>query len=169
MTIDKTSRGAGMSFTKILAATDGSSHGRTATRIAGDLAGRYTAKLLLAHVMADQPVPQELRHMAAVEHLVDDPEAGGTAKFGDGAEAEVRLRVYGVVNGGVFLQIADEPTEDLEIPEADYTFGRLIAAQSYGDQAALRDRGRPVGMVKLGPGGAADLPRLKDAISAAFA
>jgi nucleotide-binding universal stress UspA family protein len=72
-----------MSFTKILAATDGSSHGRTATRIAGDLAGRYMAKLLLAHVMTNQPVPQELRHMAAVEHLVDDPEAGGTAKFGD--------------------------------------------------------------------------------------
>lgn len=71
--------------------------------------------------------------------------------------------------GGVFLQIVDQPTEDLDIPEADYTFGRLIAAQSYGDQAALRDRGRPVGMVKLGPGGAADLPRLKDAISAAFA
>ncbi len=70
--------------------------------------------------------------------------------------------------GGVFLQIVDQPAEDLDIPEADYTFGQLITAQSYGDQAALRDRGRPVGMVNLGGGGAADLPRLKDAISTAL-
>ena len=70
--------------------------------------------------------------------------------------------------GGVFLQIVDQPAEDLDVPEADYTFGQLITAQSYGDQAALRDRGRPVGMVNLGSGGAADLPRLKDAISAAL-
>ena len=72
-----------MSFTKILAATDGSSHGQMATQIAGDLAGRYAAKLFLAHVITDQPVPHELRHMAAVEHLVDIPEARREAKFGD--------------------------------------------------------------------------------------
>jgi len=71
--------------------------------------------------------------------------------------------------GGVFLQIVDQPADDLDVPEAEYTFGRLITAQSFGDQAALRDRGRPVGMVSLGESGAADLPRLKDAISAAMA
>jgi transaldolase/glucose-6-phosphate isomerase len=71
--------------------------------------------------------------------------------------------------GGVFLQIVDRPTDDLEVPEADYTFGQLITAQSYGDQAALRDRGRAVGMVNLGAVGAADLPRLEDAISTALA
>ena len=73
-----------MSFTRILAATDGSSHGRAATQIAGDLAGRYAAKLFLTHVVADQPVPHELRHMAEVEHLVDHREAAAReAKFGD--------------------------------------------------------------------------------------
>jgi nucleotide-binding universal stress UspA family protein len=72
-----------MSFTKILAATDGSSHGRTATRIAGDLAGRYTAKLLLAHVITDQPVPHDLCHMAAVEHLLHNQEAESEPKLGD--------------------------------------------------------------------------------------
>ncbi len=70
--------------------------------------------------------------------------------------------------GGVFLQIVDHPTGDLAVPEADYTFGKLITAQSFGDQAALRDRGRPVGMICLGDAGAADLPRLKDAISASL-
>ena len=71
--------------------------------------------------------------------------------------------------GGVFLQIVDQPSDDLDVPEADYTFDQLITAQSLGDQAALRDRGRPVGMVNLGENGAAALPRLKDAISAAMA
>jgi len=66
--------------------------------------------------------------------------------------------------GGVFLQIVDHPSEDLAIPETDYTFGALIAAQSFGDQAALRDRGRPVGMVCLGDAGQTALPRLRELI-----
>jgi nucleotide-binding universal stress UspA family protein len=61
-------------FTTILVANDGSDHGRNATRIAGDLAGRYDAKLLVAHVISDQPVPEQLRRMAEVEHLVKQPE-----------------------------------------------------------------------------------------------
>jgi hypothetical protein len=75
----------------------------------------------------------------------------------------------GGFTGGVFVQIVDRPAGDLDVPEADYTFGELITAQSAGDQAALKDRGRPVGMVDLGDDGAAGLPRLKDAISAALA
>lgn len=71
--------------------------------------------------------------------------------------------------GGVFLQIVDHPTDDLKVPETEFTFGELIAAQSFGDQAALKDRGRPVGMVSLGDTGAADLPRLKEAITTASA
>jgi len=72
-------------------------------------------------------------------------------------------------DSGVFLQIVDHPADDLKVPETEFTFGELIAAQSLGDQAALKDRGRPVGMVCLGEAGAADLPRLKDAITAALA
>lgn len=70
-------------FTKILAATDGSDHGRMATRIAGNLAGRYTSKLLLAHVITQQRIPDELRQMAAVEHLLDEPEPSHGLVFGD--------------------------------------------------------------------------------------
>ena len=72
-------------------------------------------------------------------------------------------------DSGVFLQIVDHPADDLKVPETEFTFGELIAAQSLGDQAALKDRGRPVGMICLGDAGAADLPRLKDAITAALA
>ena len=67
-------------FTTILVATDGSDHGRNATRIAGSLAGKYDARLLVAHVVSDQPVPEALRQMAEVEHLVGDaePEQGSS-------------------------------------------------------------------------------------------
>jgi glucose-6-phosphate isomerase len=45
---------------------------------------------------------------------------------------------------GVYLQITAEPAEDLQVPGKEYTFGRLIAAQSAGDASVLADHGRPV-------------------------
>jgi transaldolase/glucose-6-phosphate isomerase len=72
-------------------------------------------------------------------------------------------------DNGVFLQIVDHPSQDLDVPETDYSLGKLITAQSFGDQAALRDRGRPVGMVCLGDAGSSDLPRLKETIERAVA
>jgi glucose-6-phosphate isomerase len=45
---------------------------------------------------------------------------------------------------GVYLQITAEPVADLAVPGKDYTFGRLIAAQSAGDATVLADHGRPV-------------------------
>jgi glucose-6-phosphate isomerase len=45
---------------------------------------------------------------------------------------------------GVYLQITAEPEEDLPVPGKEYTFGRLIAAQSAGDATVLADHGRPV-------------------------
>ncbi len=53
-------------------------------------------------------------------------------------------------NTGVFLQLVDQPEEDLEVPETGTTFGRLIAAQALGDYLALRERGRRVLRVDLG-------------------
>jgi glucose-6-phosphate isomerase len=45
---------------------------------------------------------------------------------------------------GVFLQIRDVPQEDIDIPQADTTFGALIEAQADGDAQVLLDLGRPV-------------------------
>jgi len=50
---------------------------------------------------------------------------------------------------GVFIQVVDEPGVDLPIPGAPYTFRRLLDAQSAGDLAALRSRGRRVARVRL--------------------
>jgi nucleotide-binding universal stress UspA family protein len=69
-------------FERILVATDGSTHGRNATRVAGSLAGRYDAELIIAHVVTDKPVPEELRRMAEVEHLVKMPEPEPSSTLG---------------------------------------------------------------------------------------
>jgi glucose-6-phosphate isomerase/transaldolase/glucose-6-phosphate isomerase len=42
---------------------------------------------------------------------------------------------------GAFLQVVDEPQEDLEVPGETYTFGTLIRAQADGDLQTLRSHG----------------------------
>ena len=42
---------------------------------------------------------------------------------------------------GAFLQVVDEPQEDLEVPGEPYTFGTLIRAQADGDLQTLRSHG----------------------------
>jgi transaldolase/glucose-6-phosphate isomerase len=53
-------------------------------------------------------------------------------------------------NTGLFLQIIDEPDVDLPVPETEYSFKKLIKAQSLGDYRALKQRGRRVIRVNLG-------------------
>jgi glucose-6-phosphate isomerase len=50
---------------------------------------------------------------------------------------------------GVFIQIVDEPSVDVPIPEKPYTFRRLLDAQAAGDLQALRNRGRRVARIRL--------------------
>ena len=53
-------------------------------------------------------------------------------------------------NSGVFLQIVDTPSADIEVPEADFSFGKVIRAQADGDFRALQQRDRRVVRVDLG-------------------
>jgi hypothetical protein len=50
---------------------------------------------------------------------------------------------------GRFLQLVADPESDAEIPDAGYSFGTLIAAQSAGDLQTLRSHGLPAERVKL--------------------
>ena len=50
---------------------------------------------------------------------------------------------------GRFLQLVHEEAVDVPIPDADYSFGDLIAAQATGDVLTLRDHGLPVERVRL--------------------
>ena len=52
-------------------------------------------------------------------------------------------------NTGLFLQVVDDPGEELAIPDKPFGFRRLLAAQAEGDLASLRERGRRVARVRL--------------------
>lgn len=56
----------------------------------------------------------------------------------------------GGADNGLFLQIVDRGGPDLPVPETDFTFGRLIAAQAAGDYRALIGRGRRTLRVNVG-------------------
>lgn len=69
-------------------------------------------------------------------------------------------------NNGLFLQIVDEPAEDVPVPEAEYTFGELIHAQALGDYQALKKRGRRVLRVDLKKDVAGGLSKISELLSA---
>jgi glucose-6-phosphate isomerase len=50
---------------------------------------------------------------------------------------------------GRFVQVVDDPGEELPIPGRPYGFRRLIAAQAEGDFEALRERGRRIVRIRL--------------------
>jgi glucose-6-phosphate isomerase len=66
---------------------------------------------------------------------------------------------------GVFLQLTYEPTEDVPIPGAPYSFATLIAAQVVGDLHSLLGHGRRAARIDLGRDVTAGLDRLLRALS----
>lgn len=50
----------------------------------------------------------------------------------------------------ICLQLVDAPMVDLLVPETDYTFAQLIAAQARGDAEALRQREQRIVRINLG-------------------
>jgi len=52
--------------------------------------------------------------------------------------------------GGLFIQIIDDPRVQMDVPETNFSFNELIAAQAQGDRAALEDRGRTVVTIAAG-------------------
>lgn len=45
---------------------------------------------------------------------------------------------------GVYLQVTGEPSQDMPVPDQEFTLGSFIAAQAAGDAKVLGDQGRPV-------------------------
>ncbi|HEY4236067.1 MAG TPA: hypothetical protein VGM45_01880 [Gaiellaceae bacterium] len=52
-------------------------------------------------------------------------------------------------NTGLFLQLIDDPGDELPIPGKPFGFRRLIRAQAAGDLETLKERGRRVARVRL--------------------
>ncbi len=69
-------------------------------------------------------------------------------------------------NSALVLQIVDQPSDGLAVPETDYTFDALITAQALGDLAALKQRRRRVLRVNLGSETLSGLDRLVQALQA---
>jgi transaldolase/glucose-6-phosphate isomerase len=88
---------------------------------------------------------QDLRH-----RLRERPRLATTLGYGPRFLHSTGQLHKGGQNTGLFLQLVDEPTSDLPVPETDYTFGALIQAQALGDYQALKQRGRRVLRVQLG-------------------
>jgi Phosphoglucose isomerase len=52
-------------------------------------------------------------------------------------------------NTGLFLQVIDDPGDELPIPGKPFGFRRLIRAQAAGDLETLKERGRRVARIRL--------------------
>jgi transaldolase / glucose-6-phosphate isomerase len=65
---------------------------------------------------------------------------------------------------GIFLQLVHDGDEDVEIPEAGYTFGTLKNAQATGDLNTLRSHGLPAERVRLEGDPAAAVEKLTNQI-----
>ena len=50
---------------------------------------------------------------------------------------------------GRFVQVVDDPGDEVPIPDHPFGFGKLITAQADGDLASLRERGRPIVRIRL--------------------
>jgi transaldolase/glucose-6-phosphate isomerase len=67
--------------------------------------------------------------------------------------------------GALFLQLVDDPTPDVPVPETDFSFGKLVVGQAEGDYRALESRRQRVLRVQLGAEWAAGLDTLLDSVS----
>jgi transaldolase/glucose-6-phosphate isomerase len=65
---------------------------------------------------------------------------------------------------GLFLQLIHDGDDDVEIPEAGYTFAHLKNAQAIGDLLTLRDHGLPAVQIRLEGDPAAAVRSLKEEI-----
>jgi transaldolase/glucose-6-phosphate isomerase len=67
-------------------------------------------------------------------------------------------------NSILVLQIVDQPTDNLSVPETNYTFDALIQAQALGDFTALKQRRRRALRVNLGSDTETGLNLVTDAL-----
>jgi transaldolase/glucose-6-phosphate isomerase len=111
-----------------------------------------------AYINPSQENTAELRGIcAALQGRLD---AATTLGFGPRFLHSTGQLHKGGPNSALVLQIVDQPSDHLAVPETNYTFDALILAQALGDLAALKQRRRRVLRVNLGndtPGGLRNL------------
>jgi len=111
-------------FNKILVPTDGSDHAGKAVEIAADIAVKYDAELVVLNVRRPGRLPQEMRRMAEVEHLVDPTQS--------------ELPNVADVSAGFAAAMARDEQRERAINEAYLKIGEQIVAQA---RAIARSKG----------------------------
>ena len=101
------------------------------------------------HAYIPRTAENESRLQAVRVRLRDRYRVATTVGFGPRFLHSTGQLHKGGPNTGVFVQIVDEPGIDLPVPGREYTFRRLLDAQSAGDLEALRSHGRLVARVQL--------------------
>ena len=101
----------------------------------------------------------------AIQAFVDPAEEGLLRPFVEGIGAQTDCVVTfglgprylhstgqlhkGGPNTGLFVQVVDDPGDEVSIPGKPFGFRRLIRAQAAGDLASLEERGRRIVRVRL--------------------
>jgi transaldolase/glucose-6-phosphate isomerase len=113
---------------------------------------------VLAFVDPSAKNTAELRSLCAV--LQDRFSAAATLGFGPRYLHSTGQLHKGGPNNVLVLQIVDQTSDNLAVPETNYTFDALIHAQGLGDYAALKQRRRRILRVNVGPEAATGLRAL---------
>jgi hypothetical protein len=120
---------------------------------AGDLGDLLTEVKPGGYIAIQSYLPRTVDNQSRLQkvrlRLRDRFKAATTIGFGPRFLHSTGQLHKGGADSGVFIQIVDEPTVDLPIPEREYSFRGLLDAQSAGDLMALRAHGRRVARVSL--------------------
>ncbi len=141
----------------ILVAADGSEHAKKAARLAGDLAARYDAELVIAHVLVNRRIPEPLRRMAEIEHLVEPepPKSLGPGILSTAPENDLDAKIIAA--------LGDKIMGDAELLARDAGAREVRRMALTGDPAeALLEEAKRVGadLIVMGTRGLGDLGAL---------
>jgi len=125
--------------------TGASASGALAAHLDTANPGDYVA--LMAYVTPDDVNRDALQRLRLA--IRDSRRLATTLGFGPRFLHSTGQLHKGGPNTGLFLQIVDDPGDELAIPNQPFGFRRLIRAQAAGDYASLQDRGRRVARIHL--------------------
>jgi transaldolase / glucose-6-phosphate isomerase len=97
---------------------------------------------ILAYLPPEAPIAERLQRIRG--RIRDALGVATTLGFGPRFLHSTGQLHKGGPDGGVFLQVTDDPAKDLPIPGWEESFGTLVAAQALGDLTALQRHGRRV-------------------------
>jgi glucose-6-phosphate isomerase len=92
---------------------------------------------------------QEAKLQPLIERARDETECVVTHGLGPRYLHSTGQLHKGGPNTGLFLQVVDDPGDELPIPGKPFGFARLIRAQAAGDFESLKERGRRVARIRL--------------------